>query len=416
MIWRRSFLFALSALLAACATGAVEAPSRTQDAQRDEITILVSIDGFRPDYLERGQTPELARLAAEGVRASMRPSFPSVTFPNHYTLITGLRPDRNGMINNRMEDPERPGVVFTLSDRAVAADPIWWAGAKPLWVSAEQQGVRTATMFWPGSDYELFGVRPSRWRAFDQTLPGFARVDTLLSWLDAPASERPRFLTLYFDLVDTAGHRYGPDAPETTAAAAEVDAAIARLTAGLRARGYEGRVNLVIVSDHGMSAIADDRIVNLDARIDPAVARVIWDGPFAGVAPAAGREAEAEAALLSAHAHGQCWRRSDLPARFRFGSHRRVPAIVCLAERGWRYRSSQVSQFPGPNAGAHGYDNEDPEMAALFIAHGPAFRSGVTLAPFDNVSVYPLLARLTGVRPEENDGDLADTALALLDR
>jgi len=259
-------------------------------------------------------------------------------------------------------------------------------------------------------------ARPSRWRAFDQSMPAFARVDTLLSWLDAPASERPRFLTLYFDLVDTAGHRYGPDAAETTAAAAEVDAAIARLTAGLRARGYEGRVNLVIVSDHGMSAIADDRIINLDERIDPATARVIWDGPFAGVAPVVGREAAAEAALLGAHAHGQCWRRGELPARFQFGSHRRVPAIICLAERGWRYRSAQLNQYPGPNAGAHGYDNEDPEMAAIFIAHGPAFRGGVSLAPFDNVSVYPLLARLTGVRPEPNDGALADTALALLDR
>jgi hypothetical protein len=218
---RRLVLSALFALgLAACAHSGAQAPA-TPRVEGPPITILISLDGFRPDYLDRGETPTLTRLANEGVRASMRPSFPSVTFPNHYTLVTGLRPGRHGVINNRMEDPERPGVVFTLPDRAVAADPIWWRDGAPIWVTAENQGVRTGTMFWPGSDYELHGRRPSRWRTFDQSLPGFARVDILLSWLDLPAAERPSFYTLYFDLVDTAGHRYGPDALETNAAAAD---------------------------------------------------------------------------------------------------------------------------------------------------------------------------------------------------
>ncbi len=376
-----------------------------------DIVILVSIDGFRADYLSRGHTPTLAALAAEGAHASMAPSFPSVTFPNHYTLITGLRPDRNGMINNRMEDPERPGIVFTLPDRLVAADSIWWADGVPLWVSAERQGVRSGTMFWPGSDYELHGVRPTQWRTFDQNMPSFARVDTLLSWLDLPADERPGFFTLYFDLVDTAGHRYGPDALETNAAAAEVDSAITRLLAGLAARGFGGHTNLVIVADHGMSAIADERIIDL--ALTPEIARVIWDGPFAGVAPVQGHERETESALLGRRDHGECWRKRELPARFHYGTHRRVPAIICLADKGWRYRSAQLTQYPGPNRGAHGYDPADPEMAALFIAHGPAFRAGVELAPFANVSVYPLLAHLIGVTPEPSDGALDDTEAAL---
>ncbi|MBK6705430.1 MAG: 50S ribosomal protein L17 [Caulobacteraceae bacterium] len=151
----------------------------------------------------------LSQLAADGVRASMRPSFPSVTFPNHYTLVTGLHPGRHGLVNNRMEDSQRPGVAFTLQDRSVASDEIWWADGTPIWVTAERQGVRTGTMFWPGSEYEIHGQRPSRYRNFDQSLPGFARTDVLLSWLDLPDAERPRFFTLYFDLVDTAGHRFG---------------------------------------------------------------------------------------------------------------------------------------------------------------------------------------------------------------
>lgn len=386
------------------------APAR---AQTPAPTILISIDGFRSDYLDRGQSPVLSRLAATGVRAAMRPSFPSVTFPNHYTLITGLRPDRNGMINNRMEDPERPGVVFTLPDRAVAADPIWWQDATPLWVTAERAGVRAGAMFWPGSDYELHGVRPSRWRMFDQYLPGFARVDELLSWLDLPAAERPRFMTLYFDIVDTAGHRYGPDARETTAAAAEVDAAIGRLLDGLARRGLRRRVNLVIVADHGMAEVSNDRMIELDPLASPEAAQVVWDGPFAGLTPLPGHEQAVEVALLGRQEHGECWRKGELPARFHYGAHRRVPAIICLADIGWRYRSTQLPQYAGASLGAHGFDPEAAEMAALFIANGPAFRRGARLPTFDNVSVYPLLARLIGVAPEPNDGSLADTAPAL---
>ncbi|MEQ1491538.1 MAG: ectonucleotide pyrophosphatase/phosphodiesterase, partial [Terricaulis sp.] len=152
MIWRRFFVAGLSALLlASCATSDAPPPA---SASGEPLTILISLDGFRPDYLDRGYTPALSQLAADGVRASMRPSFPSVTFPNHYTLVTGLHPGRHGLVNNRMEDPQRPGVVFTLQDRNVASDEIWWADGTPIWVTAERQGVRTGTMFWPGSEYE----------------------------------------------------------------------------------------------------------------------------------------------------------------------------------------------------------------------------------------------------------------------
>jgi predicted AlkP superfamily pyrophosphatase or phosphodiesterase len=411
MNWLRSFVLALCVAAASCATS--NAPPTSAAAPAQDITILISIDGFRPDYLDRGATPTLSRLAAEGVRASMRPSFPSVTFPNHYTLVTGLRPDRNGMINNRMEDPQRPGVVFTLQDRVVAADPIWWADGTPIWVSAERQGVRSGTMFWPGSEYEIGGVRPSRYRVFDQYLPSFARTDVLLSWLDLPAEQRPRFFTLYFDIVDNAGHRYGPDALETTAAASEVDAAIARLLAGLDARGYRGHANLVIVADHGMTSVSDDRVMEIEASVSAAQAHVVWDGPFAGLSPLPGHEAEVEAALLGRHGHGECWRKGEVPERFHFGAHRRVPAIICLADLHWRYHSAQLPPYGGSPAGNHGYDNAEPDMAALFLAYGPAFRAGATLPTFDNVSVYPLVAHLIGVTPEANDGHPADTAAAL---
>ena len=411
MNWRRFFLAGFSALLlAACVTSVASGPASSEG---EPITILISLDGFRPDYLDRGITPALSQLASGGVRASMRPSFPSVTFPNHYTLVTGLHPGRHGLVNNRMEDSQRPGVAFTLQDRSVASDEIWWADGTPIWVTAERQGVRTGTMFWPGSEYEIHSQRPSRYRNFDQSLPGFARTDVLLSWLDLPDAERPRFFTLYFDLVDTAGHRFGPDALETNAAIAEVDAAIGRLVAGLNARGYAGHVNFVIAADHGMAAQAADAIIELDPRITPQQAHVVWDGQFAAIQPMAGQEAAVEQALVGRSDHGECWRKSELPSRFDYSEHRRIPAIVCLADIGWRYRSTQLQQYATPALGGHGWDPQAPEMAAVFIASGPAFRHGATLSTFENVSMYPLLAQLIGIAPEANQGNLSDTSAAL---
>jgi predicted AlkP superfamily pyrophosphatase or phosphodiesterase len=401
--------FLIAGALLACA-GCATVPPAPPPAP----VILVGVDGFRPDYLDRGVTPTLSKLAAEGVRAQgMRPSFPSLTFPNHYTLVTGMRPDHHGIVNNYMTDPGHPGVVFTLGDRAVNTQPHWWNDAAPLWVSAEKQGVRTATMFWPGSEVEIRGVRPRDWVVFDQAMPSAARVDRVLSWLDRPPAERPRFITLYFDIVDTAGHNFGPDTPELNASVQEVDAAMGKLVAGLAARGL-AQVNIIVVADHGMAPVSVDKTVDLDAVVAPALVRYVWAaGPLAGVEPAAGQGVETLAPLLGRHGHAECWKREAMPVRFHFGAHRRVPSVICLADTGWTLVSAGSPRRYPIRGGAHGYDPADPLMAALFIAHGPAFRAGATLPVFDNVNVYPLLARLTGVTPEPNDGDVAVFAGAL---
>lgn len=416
-----SSLFFLGAMLAfaACTSTPVDpAPAAPATAQAtlpeasNTRTILVSIDGFRADYLDRDATPVMSALAENGVRGAMRPSFPSKTFPNHYALITGLTPDHNGMINNTMEDPEKPGVLFRISDPVVSSDPDWWEQGTPLWISAEQQGVRTATMFWPGSDRLIHGVMPSQTIPFDQRLPDFARVDILLSWLDQPEETRPEFLTLYFDIVDTAGHTYGPNNPKTVSATAQVDAAIGRLLDGLKARGLYETTNIVIVADHGMAEVADERLISLDERISPTKVHYVWTGPFAGLSPQPGHEAEVEAALLGRSEHGECWRKGEMPARFAYGQNPRVPAIICLADMGWRYESDMMRAWRGAG-GDHGFDPADPKMHAVFVGYGPAFREGVTLDPFDNVSVYPLLAQLIGIEPMANDGDIADIAAGL---
>lgn len=380
----------------------------------DRPLILISIDGFRADYLERGVSPTLSALAADGVRAeAMRPSFPSLTFPNHYTLVTGLRPDRNGIVNNTMEDRAWPGVTFKLADRSAVQDARWWNDAVPLWVSAEQQGVRTATMFWPGSEAPIHGVRPTYWKVYGLgAYPPEARVDTVLAWLDLPAAQRPRFITLYFDDVDTAGHFKGPDAPETNQAIARVDAAIGRLVVGLKARGLWTDANLVVVSDHGMTATPPDQVIHLDDVAPAGSFRLVSGGAVAGVEPLPGKASAAEHALLGAHPHFDCWRKAEIPAHLHYGTHRRVPSIVCLAKDGWLLKLHS-SRSHAVLVGEHGYDPADPHMAALFIAHGPAFAHGVVLPAFDNVDVYPLLTTVLDVKPEPNDGRLDDVEAAL---
>lgn len=399
---RRILVFAVWLLLLAWA-----APSSAADRP---LTILVSIDGFRADYLDRGLTPVMSSLAADGARAAMRPSFPSKTFPNHYALVTGLRPDRNGIVENTMQDPDIPGVTFRMSDRATVLDRRWWDEAEPIWVTAEKAGIVTAPYFWPGSEAPIHGVRPHFYETFDMAVPSTARVDHLLAWLDLPAAQRPQFATLYFDIVDTAGHTYGPHSPETNAAIAEVDAAVGRLVEGLKGRGLSP--NLVIVADHGMAPLSSDRVAYMDDVLPAAAYRSLAGGAFMSIYPAPGHEAEVDAALTAHHDHFDCWRKAEIPARFHYGSNPRAAPYFCLAATGWALTTRSYKPTH-PERGNHGFDPYAAEMAALFIGSGPAFRHGVRLPPFDNVDVYPLLAHLIGVAPQPGDGTLQDIAPAL---
>lgn len=395
----RTLLMMLAILLSGCAGRAPELARPGDKAARPPV-ILISVDGLRPDYLKRGVTPHINALAAAGVTTpAMRPSFPSLTFPNHYTLVTGKRPDNHGIVNNTMVDPAIAGVTFTLSNRAAVMDRRWWDGAEPVWVTAEKAGVRTATMFWPGSEADIQGVRPHQWLPFDGTMPNPARVAQILAWIDQP--QRPGLLTLYFDTVDHDGHEYGPGAAETTRAVAEIDARIGDLLAGLKARGVVA--NIVLVSDHGMAEVAADRTIRLDQILPANSFRMVTGGAVAGLEPAEGQDAVLAEALLRAHPHMQCWRRQNIPASLHYGRNPRVPAFVCLAEPGW-----MIWGMPPKTAvrlgGMHGYDPAAPDMAATFVAAGPAFKTGMIVPPFDNVDVYPLLMRLIGLKPLPSDG------------
>ena len=414
MRWTTRILAAgLCAALQACVTAPVSGPppaAVTAAEQRTPVTILISIDGFRPDYRTRGVTPNLDALATSGISAAMRPSFPSKTFPNHWTLVTGLRPDRSGIVSNSMEDAGRPGVKFTMED---SKDPFWWNTAEPIWVTAERGGVRSATMFWPGSDVawggtkakdkkSVGGLRAEDWWPFDIEVSARQRVAGAIDWLRRPAATRPRFITLYFDTVDSAGHTYGPDAPETTQVVADVDKTIGELVEGLRALGQPA--NLVIVADHGMAATRNARTIAMDKVADPATYRQFDAGPFASFYAVPGHKAALEKTLLGHHDHYDCWRKSDIPARLHYGTNPRIPPYFCLPETGWLLAKTTPTEQG--DLGNHGYDNFAPEMSALFIASGPAIEPLGTVSPFDNVDVAPLLRDLLHLPPGAGlDGD-----------
>lgn len=419
---RRFAALALPLSLAAChpwtppALTAVAAPGGPAIAapveQRAPVTILISIDGFRADYLDRGVTPTLSRLAADGVRAAMRPSFPSKTAPQHWTIATGLRPDRNGVVSNNFVDPRRPDETFTMA----SDDPFWWSQSEPVWVTAEKAGIPTATMFWPGSDVAVGGMRdqawpnditggtrPSAWQGFFQPMPEPTRVNALIDWLRRPAAIRPRLLTLYFDTVDTAGHHYGPDAPQTNAAIAAADEAIGRLVTELAGLGQPA--NLIIVADHGMTAVSRDRLVAFDDLLGKDTYRLVDSGAFATISAAPDQLARVTATLTKPHPHMQCWTPATVPVRFHYGRNPRVAPVVCLAARGWQIKRNRA-HASRDGGGDHGFDPADPEMAAVFVASGPAFKANQRLAPFDNVDVAPLVRKLIGLPADRSlDGD-----------
>ena len=413
MKWLSRFLLCLLVTLGAgCATPSA-APTHPAKAQaKPAPLLLISIDAYRYDYIERGLSPTLAMLATTGVQAaSMQPSFPSLTFPNHYTIVTGLRPDHHGIVNNTMSDAALG--KFSLGNRDAVSDGRWWSAGTPIWETADQHGLRTATMFWPGSEADIHGHHPDYWKPFDGAVTADQRVDQVLAWLDLPPDQRPTFLTLYFDAVDHAGHEHGPDTPQVNDALRDTDAAMARLVQGLKQRGLFDKINMIVLADHGMASNPLSNSVMIDQLVPLNQVQTVSMGILAGFNPkpdgasAGANFAAIEHQLEQPQQHMQCWDKTRMPARFVYGSNPRVPQLLCLANVGWRITTTDyaASHQGHISIGEHGYDNADPRMQALFIAHGPAFRVNAKVSAFPNVDVYPLMTHLLDIPPAANDGD-----------
>ena len=355
-------------------------------------------------------------LANEGVRAEgLIPQFPSKTFPNHYTIVTGLRLASHGIISNNMTDPEIPG-RFSLSNRDVLADPRWWGG-EPIWNTAERQGLVASALFWPGSETPIGGRQATYWMPYDERMPNAEHVAKSLEWLAQPEGKRPSFLTVYFSDVDHAGHDYGPESSQVREAVAEVDRALAQLVNGVRALGLADRTHYIVVSDHGMSPLSQDRVIVLDDYVDINTVDVVDWSPVVTLSPKDGNVDALYAALKNRHPALAVYRSAELPEKYGLAGHPRLPPVIGIAENGWAIASRREFdrwRSAGREAGgAHGYDPQVRDMHGIFVAAGLRFRNGMRVPAFENIQIYELMCALMTIEPAKNDGDPAVTRAML---
>ena len=400
----------------------VAIPSFGQNAIKDlePTVVLVSIDGFRADYLDIHKPKFLKKLAKKGLRAKwLIPSFPTKTFPNHYTIATGLLPENHGIIANNMYDPDSDE-TFALRKREEVQNPRWWGG-EPIWVTAEKQGQKAGAFFFPGTEAKINGVSPTFWKTYDGKIPNQERVDTVLSWFDLPKEKRPTIFTLYFSDVDDAGHGFSPRSKETKKAVKRIDKIIKRLYNGLKKRKIHKKVNLIIVSDHGMAKVDQNNSIVLDEMFDTTLAeKVFWVSEITQIFPKPGNEEKIYSSIKAKlPAEARIYKRSEIPARFRYRNNKRIAPLLVIPKTGWRLTTRERFEKLKSNGslndlkGSHGYDNEVPEMRALFIGHGEDFKKGIVTKPFSNTDVYEIMCKILKLKPAENDGnaEVADQVL-----
>ncbi len=368
--------------------------------------LVISLDAFRWDYcnLHPEQTPHLHRLKREGASAhALISGFPSNTFPNHYSIVTGWRPAHHGIINNLMFDPERKE-YFRYNVSSIVQQSFWWGG-EPIWVTAIKQGQLAACSFWVGSEAEIEGVRPTWWRPYDSKLPFETRLEDVEGWLALPAGKRPNLILFYLEETNSAGHRYGPDAPETVAAIQLLDTRVGRLLDAFAAAHLEP--NVVVVSDHGMTAVRRERCVALDDYVDSRIAQIDFTGPAAGIRPLRGNVDELMEKLKNLPGGAKAYRVEDLPERFHLRGNSRIPPIWILpAEGGSVANHIPLNLWLLVTRGEHGFDPELPDMGGILIVHGPAFvKDGRTIDSAENVNLYNLFCAVLGLKAAPNDGD-----------
>lgn len=370
----------------------------------DSYVVLVSFDGFRWDYTNLYDTPNFDAMTASGVRAeSLIPSFPSKTFPNHYTLATGLYPDHHGIINNSFYAEELNG-IYRIGDRQMVENPKAYFG-EPIWATAEKQDVKAACFFWVGSEAPVGGSYPSYWERYDGSVPYMDRVEQVISWLKLPLNKRPGLITLYFDEPDGIAHKFGPEHPETGKVVENLDALLGVLRTGISELDIADKVNLIVLSDHGMGPISPDRYVNImDPLNEEWTEKVIGGNPVYLIDPADGFE-DSVSLTLDALEGVSAWQKADIPPHLNYGSNPRFPGIVVVADSLWSIGTK--ADPSGYSGGAHGYDINFSDMHTIFFGEGPAFKEGYQSASFSNTEVYGIIAHILELSPAKTDGDLS---------
>jgi predicted AlkP superfamily pyrophosphatase or phosphodiesterase len=364
--------------------------------------VMLSMDGFRWDYPDRCPAPNLERMAESGVRAnSLQPAFPSKTFANHYTMATGLYPDHHGIVENSFFDPETEK-HYSISDRNAVEDESFYGG-EPIWVTAEKNGIRTASFFWVGSEAPVKGIQPTYWKKYDHEFPFEQRIDTIIYWLNLPESKRPHLITWYLDEPDGTGHGEGPESEETCRMVTYLDSLVGVFLEKIEALPFAGEINIIVTSDHGMGPTSPDRCIILEDYIE-----MNWFEEMEGYTPNLTLKAKSTFSdpawnALSAIPHMTAWKHGEVPDSLHYGTNPRTLDFILVADSAWQFTLTR--KIPG-SAGAHGYNPYNKDMHAIFFAKGPAFKSGYTHPTFENINLYPLICHILDIHPAPVDGHI----------
>ena len=378
--------------------------------------ILISMDGFRWDYLSKTKTPNFDELIKNGALSKgLIPPFPSKTFPSHITLVTGRYPKNHGIISNNMYDPIFNEYYYIGENSKPVIDGKWYE-AEPIWVTVEKQGLKAMTMFWPASEAQIMGVRPTEYFVYDGSIIHNNRIDQILSWLDYPINKRGQFFSLYFSHTDDIGHRFGPDSDNIINAIIEMDRSIGRLISGLKDRALLNKINLIITTDHGMSKISQDSVIFLDDYINMDNVEVVDWGPAGSIRPKIDIDS-IYFKLKNAHPKMNVYKQHEIPDYLHYNNHRRIQPITIIADEHWTFTTTSFFNKDNNklkfNGGTHGYDPKYESMMGIFLGHGPAFKTGYYGPTISNIHLYEMMCLILDIKPSFNDGSLDSTLIFL---
>ena len=376
---------------------------------QSKYVILISLDGARWDYINRGVTPTLDSIIKNGVKAlSLQPSFPSKTFPNHYSIITGMYPQNHGIISNTIFNPNSKK-TYRLGDTIEVRNSEWYLG-EAFWETAKRNGIKTASHFWPGSDINLEYRRPDIFVKYLHNMPYLERIERAISWLKLPYDERPRFITLYFDLPDTYGHKYGPNSPQVDSSMFYCDKIIGMFLHKIRQLDIKDSVDIIILSDHGMTDVSENKIINVSKILKDYKIKYLDEGPIMFVEPTNPNEImNVYLTLKKNEKNYKVYLKNEVPEYYKFSSHPFIWNIILVADIGYSLLTDESIESMKKyfSKGNHGYDHNHLDMHGIFLAIGPSFKKNYKTGSLYNIDIYPLLCKLFNISPRSNiDGKL----------
>ncbi len=370
----------------------------------DEYVLLISMDGFRYDYLDKANTPNFDKLVNTGVSAkALIPVFTSKTFPNHYSIATGMYAENHGLIANTFFANDL-NKQYSIRDRNAVENGAFYGG-EPIWVTAESQNVISASYFWVGSEAVIKGQQPTYWKKYNQKVSFESRIDSVISWYSKPVQSRPRLILLYFHEPDWTGHEYGPNSNETISQIENMDNVFGNLITKISKLSIYNNLNIIIVSDHGMTEVNPHSTIDLSLVTDLSNMRVNGSGPTVFISSESKKQLKQTYKQLKNIDNADVYWKQNIPKRFHYRNHVRIPDLLVLANEGWSLMP--LGHGSSTPKGSHGYDNQLDNMKAIFMAKGPSFKKGYRRDEFENIHIYPLITHILGIKSYPNiDGDL----------